>query len=150
MHEINLYIETSIHGPTVADGAYGYVIEYRKKNKSLVTREGFGRLEQATENQLALTALKRALERLTKPCSIRAFIGCVYIKKAFENGWMQAWKVHNWENSKGEPVKYTELWKEAAVLLEPHNIEFAPEADKNEYRVWLQEEMQYQLEQDTV
>ena len=60
MQDVNIYIETSFHGPARKDGEYLYLLECIR-NGAPATREGRGAMERATENQLALTALAEAL-----------------------------------------------------------------------------------------
>ena len=40
---VNIYITTSIRGPAKRNGGYGYVIEFIKKDGSLITRSGVGK-----------------------------------------------------------------------------------------------------------
>ena len=56
--QVNIYIEVSIRGPVVREGAYLYVLEYMLHGQP-VTRCGYCRHE-ASENQLTLEALIRA------------------------------------------------------------------------------------------
>ena len=76
--QINLYIETSIKGPRVQDGWYIYVLEYILEGEPK-TRDGAGKAERTTENQLAMMALLEALNRITKPASIQVFTRCGHV-----------------------------------------------------------------------
>ena len=150
MFQVNIYIETSIYGPAVKDGAYGYVIEYKKKSGAIETREDFGSLKETTEKQLSMTALKAALERLTKPCSVLVFIGCKWIQSVCENDWISKWKANNWKTARGQQVKNIELWKDIERLMERHYVEFATSEDKNTFKNWLDEEIRYWMEENAI
>ena len=78
MQDVNIYIETSFHGPARKDGEYLYLLECIR-NGVPATREGRGAMERATENQLALTALAEALGRLNCPCELRIYTTCQHI-----------------------------------------------------------------------
>ncbi len=60
--EVNIYIETSVHGPARRTAAGEYYIEYIKKDGTPETRNGFIREEGTTENTLALGLLAAALK----------------------------------------------------------------------------------------
>mgnify|MGYP006078705917 CR=1 FL=1 len=64
MQDVNIYIETSHHGPIRKDGMYMYVLECVRDGVPF-TREGGGSLQKASENQLALAALVFVLMRYT-------------------------------------------------------------------------------------
>lgn len=134
---VNLYIESSIHGPVVKTGGYGYVIEFKKHNGIPVTREGFGSQDNSTENRLILAAFCEACSRLTKPCSIQVFTSCRHIRNAYENKWMEKWEKNSWENAKGAPVKNVDLWKKATYISREHDLSFLPENSGNPFKEWL-------------
>lgn len=91
MQDVNIYIETSFHGPARKDGEYIYLLEC-VRNGVPATREGRGAMERATENQLALTALAEALGRLNCPCELRIYTTCQHIINAMQNSWARQWQ----------------------------------------------------------
>ncbi|HJC25391.1 MAG TPA: hypothetical protein H9761_17115 [Candidatus Eisenbergiella merdavium] len=136
--QVNVYIEVSIRGPAVREGAYLYVLEYMLHDQP-VTRCGYCRHE-STENQLTLEALIRASERVRKPAEIRVFTHCGYVFNAIRNGWPQEWKAAGWKTAKGKPVKNVELWDRLLCGEQPH-IFTATEQDHS-YREWMLSELE--------
>ena len=131
--QVNVYIEVSIRGPAIREGAYLYVLEYMLHGKP-VTRCGYCRHE-ASENQLTLEALMRASERVRKPAEIRVFTRCGYVFNALRNGWPQQWKEVGWKNARGKPVKNVALWDRLLYGDPPHTFK-ATEEDHS-YREWM-------------
>ena len=84
MQDVTIYIETSIHGPARKDGEYLYLLECIR-NETPITRDGRGKLEKATENQLAMTALLEALKRLNCPRAVVVYTSCDNLASALNN-----------------------------------------------------------------
>ena len=137
--QVNVYIEVSIRGPAVREGAYLYVLEYMIYGKP-ATRCGYCRHE-SSENQLTMEALIRASERIRKPAEIRVFTRCAYVLNALRNGWPQQWKKAGWRSAKGKPVKNTKLWDRLLQGETPHT--FTATEEDHSYREW----MLYQLDE---
>lgn len=139
MFEVNIYIETSIHGPAKRDGSYMYLVEYIKDSGETVTRQGSGVIEDSTELELALTALVDAMGRLTKPCEIRINTQCQTILNTISNHWHIQWEKNGWNNAKGKPVKHSELWQQYRNLSGRHLILI--ENTMHSYKSWMQSEL---------
>ncbi len=122
--EVNIYIETSVHGPARRTAAGEYYIEYIKKDGTPETRNGFIREEGTTENTLALGLLAAALKKLLKPCSIRVNTRCEHILNVMDNHWLSQWEKAGWVNAKGKPVKNMEQWKSCQKLMRDHAVTF--------------------------
>lgn len=150
MCKVNIYIETSIHGPAVKNGAYGYVIEYQKKSGGIETREEFENMDNTTEKRLILTALCSSLRRLTKPCSVLVFIGCEWIRRAYENDWVQKWRENNWKNIKGDEVRNADLWQQLDELTQYHYLEFANQEDDNTFSEWIKGEISTRHQENAI
>ena len=134
---VNIYITTSIRGPEKRNGGYGYVIEFIKKDGSLITRSGVGYEAKATENRLVLLALKSALKRLTKSCSVLVFTKCEYVLSSYKNGWVLSWEKNNWINAKGAKLSDWELWRDIHELSTIHELSFENSDVKNPYEMWI-------------
>lgn len=145
--EVNLFIETTLHGPSVRNGQYSWVVEFTSKNGTLVTREGFGQQYKTSENKLVLTALSEAFSILTKPCSVRVFTKCEHILCAYKNDWITKWEEQDWMNAKGKPVKNHELWKQITEITAKHTITLMPKATPHGYESWMQTEMERRKEE---
>jgi hypothetical protein len=134
---VNIYITTSIRGPAKRNGGYGYVIEFIKKDGSPITRSGVGYEAKATENRLVLLALKGALKRLTKHCSVLVFTKCEHILSSYKNGWIFEWEKNNWTNAKGTKLSDWELWRDIWELSTMHELSFESVDVKNPYEMWI-------------
>lgn len=140
MEEVNLYIETSIHGLKAKKGYYSYLLEYIRPTGEPSTRQAFEKLEDATEARLILTAMAEAVRRIKKPCILRIFTQREAILMPIEKKWVKDWKENGWKNAKGQPVKNAELWKKLTEQLSTHLYTF--HFTNHEYRAWLQVELQ--------
>lgn len=138
MQDVTIYIETSIHGPARKEGKYIYILECMRDGKP-VTREGRGGVEEATENQLVLLALRDALKRLNCRCAVVIYTNAGNIAGAINNRWPEAWKKNGWKNTQGKPVKNAELWKEVTELLECHM--YLCDTESHSYSDWLKSQM---------
>lgn len=138
--QINLYIETSIRGPRIQNGEYIYVLECFRANKP-VTRSGSGMQQDTTENQLTLQALLEALNRITKPASIRIFTRCGHVVHALQNHWPRQWQAAGWLNARGKPVKHAEKWEEILDSLDSHVYTVTEE--QHSYREWMLMEVSF-------
>ncbi len=136
---VNIYITTSIRGPVRKKGGYGYIIEFIKKDGNPITRSGFGYKEKVTENRLVLLALKNALKRLTKSCSVLVFTKCEHILSSYRNGWILEWEKSAWTNAKGKKLTDWELWRDIQELSTKHKLSFESVDVKNPYEMWISE-----------
>lgn len=138
MQDVNIYIGTSIHGPARKEGGYIYILECIREGEP-VTREGRGRLGEATENRLALTALSEALGRIRCPCEVRIYTSCRHVLDSMGNGWARQWQKDGWRTARGKEARNAELW--AAVLdhLDRHLYTFTDRW--HPYRAWMKEQL---------
>ncbi len=139
MQDVNIYIETSIHGPAKKTGGYLYILECFR-NGQAVTLEKSVWLEKATQNQLALMALGEALGRINCPCSLRIHTDCQHIIHAMGENWARQWQKNEWRNAKGRMVKNAGLWQKVLDQLDPHLYTFTDEP--HTYALWMREELE--------
>lgn len=138
---VNIYIETSRHGPSHGPGKYIYLIEYLlKKTGEPATIHKIESFEETWENDLALKAIIAAGKRLNKPCCIRIFTGCNHILSATHNGWYIEWRKNGWKKSDGKEVKNAALWEELAEVLDKHAVTYTK--DEHSYRKWMREQLE--------
>lgn len=138
-YRVNIYIETSRHGPSKGPGKYMYLIEYILKNGNPYTVYSVENFENTFENELVLRAIIAAGKRLTKTCSIRVFTGCGYVFNSMNAGWPIHWRKNNWMKAGEKPVRNMELWKELLEVMEPHAVTYTKE--EHSYRNWMLEQM---------
>lgn len=139
MFNVNIYIETSRHGPSKGPGSYLYLMEYVLKSGNPYTVEGRESFPETFENELALKAIIAAGKRLTKPCSIRIFTGCNHILSATHNAWHIQWQKNGWKKSNGKEIRNADLWEQLVEVLEPHAVTYTKE--EHSYRKWMQEQL---------
>lgn len=135
MQDVNIYIGTSFHGPARRDGEYIYILEHIRDGIP-ITREGMGRLEGVTENQLALTALAEALDRINCPCSLRVHTSCQHILNSMQNSWTRQWQKNGWKTAKGTEVRNTDLWARIMGQLDRHRYTFTD--GDHTYSGWME------------
>lgn len=146
MQGVNIYIATTARGPAKRKKAYYiYILECRKGDKT-VTREGRGQLKQCTENQIELTGLSKAFQRITQPCSVRVFTQCEHVLNSMNNHWVSQWEKNGWKKAGDKPVKNMELWQQLMNLMRQHNVTFTDEA--HEYSMWLNLELEKMKERN--
>ena len=128
---VNLYIQTSVHGPAQHGGRYIYVLEWICSSGQPVTRDAVGAHEDKKETALVLDALADALARLRQPCELEIYTGCRQIKKAVDNGWQTA---------KGEDIRHRQQWERVAELLRPHLVTIR--AEPHSYSSWMETQLE--------
>lgn len=100
-------------------GGYGIVLRYGD-----VVKEAWGGQLDTTNNQMELMGAIKALEELTRPCSVEIYIDSQYVMNGFAKGWLTEWKKKNWKNSANKPVKNKELWMKLDEMVAKHNVEW--------------------------
>lgn len=136
MFEVDIYIETSLKGPGRRAGWYAAVLEYRTKNHGIETREVFEWEEDTTFYQSALRALIGALQRLNTGCALTIHTGCMYLITVYDR-FLDMWEQNGFRNSRNEPIKNQDEWKQLAELLKQHDPLIVWER-KHEYTSWME------------
>lgn len=141
---VNIYIETSLKGPAVRQGAGEWIVEFLLQNGNPVTRNGILWKEKTTENALVLELLRDSLSILTKTCSISINTECEHVLNTMRNHWLPQWIKNGWTNAKGQTVKNAELWQQCSEQFHKHCIEFT--SGFHSYRMVMQEDIRKELE----
>lgn len=118
MKEVEIYTDGACSG-NPGQGGYGIVMMYNGNRKEV--NKGF---EMTTNNRMELMAVIEALLLLKVSCKVRLFSDSKYVVSAIKEGWLIGWINKNWKNSKKEPVKNIDLWKQLIPLLDKHEVEF--------------------------
>ncbi len=135
MDEVKIYTYTNIKGPGKRSGAFTYLLE-TETSKGLATLNKTEFLESATENRAELTALIKALQRLTKPCILTIHTDSPYVAAGYTQNRIKNWIKTGWTNAKGEPVANKEEWQKIAELLGRHMVSFVVR-EWHSYKAWL-------------
>lgn len=86
-------------------------------------RELFGGEPQTTNNRMELTAVIRALEALTRRCTVIVHTDSQYVQKGIGE-WLNNWKRRGWLTADRKPVKNVDLWQQLDRLAAGHDIEW--------------------------
>jgi ribonuclease HI len=99
-------------------GGWGVLLEMNGKEKEL-----FGGERLTTNNRMELLAVIRALEALTRRCSVQLHTDSKYVQQGITE-WIHGWKKNGWRTSAKKPVKNDDLWKELDAVSQQHDIEW--------------------------
>lgn len=145
--KVNIYIATTWRSPRQKEGSVAWLVEFSKKDGSIETRprEGPGAMRLGgTETGAVLSALIEALKILTKTCEIRIYTQNERVLAPLKNGWLETWKINNFQNQRGKTIKHSEKWKELEKLTEKHTLEIVK--GLGEYRYILNQELAKSVE----
>lgn len=124
MRKVEIYIETTIKGPAVKDGAYAAILEYKKQNGKCAYLRVKDRKSDTTYNRSTLLAIITALERVREPCCLLIHTSNSYVANMVQSGNPEKWRRLEWEKPAGGEVKNKDLWKSYLELSEKHEVEF--------------------------
>lgn len=99
-------------------GGWGAILIYKG-----VIRETSGGQEQATNNQMELMAVIKALERLKEKCQVEIFSDSTYVVDAFQKGWLEKWKRSSYQR-RGRDIPNKKLWIQLDELVAQHVVKF--------------------------
>jgi ribonuclease HI len=99
-------------------GGWGAILSYKGKIKEL-----YGAEKHTTNNRMELMAAIKALETLTKPCSVQLNSDSTYVLKGITD-WMPNWKKRGWKTAAKSPVKNEDLWRRLDEVMAKHKVEW--------------------------
>ncbi len=99
-------------------GGWGALLRYGQHEKELSGSE-----QETTNNRMELMGVIGGLRALKRPCSVAVYTDSQYVRQGMLT-WMENWKKNGWRNSKKEPVKNQDLWKQLDELASQHQIEW--------------------------
>ena len=99
-------------------GGWGALLRYGAKEKEI-----FGGERATTNNRMELTAVIRALETLTRRCTVKLHTDSQYVQKGISE-WIASWKRRGWKTADRKPVKNEDLWRQLDQLASQHDIEW--------------------------
>ena len=117
----------SNNGKEGAIGGYGWVIQLPQEKPFIFG----GRVENATNNQMELTAMISALNTLqgwfdrgeaTCDTEVYVYTDSAYICNCYSQKWYLNWQKNSWINSKGQPVANKEMWEILVPYFQRPNI----------------------------
>ena len=118
MDEVTIYTDGACSG-NPGPGGWAAVLLYKDTRKEIS-----GGSKETTNNIMEMTAVIESLKALKRPCKVNLYSDSAYVVNAFLDNWIDSWIKNNWKNSKKEPVKNADLWKELIELTKIHEVTF--------------------------
>ncbi len=87
-------------------------------------KELSGGTERTTNNRMELQAAIEALRALKEPCRVTLHTDSAYLARAFNDGWLDAWRRRGWKTASKKPVENQDLWRQLIPLVEQHDVTF--------------------------
>lgn len=115
MKKVNIYTDGSSLGNPGASG-WCALLEYKKKNDSLVYLQISGAESYSTNGRMELKAVIESLKMLKEPCSVEIFTDSRYVVDSIMQ-YLPKWMEKGFKN-----VKHTDLWGEYLHLAKQHII----------------------------
>lgn len=122
LRHVDIYITHNIRGFKSKNGMYGYMLAYMKKNGDLKTVEDYGIVGETTQNSIILTAMEKALSRMTEAADITIYQDSMYIANMFTSKTIERWKKNGFMNAKNEKIVDFTKWERVSELCEKHVV----------------------------
>lgn len=139
--EVDIFIATTFNSPARTSGKYSYLLRYFTQSKHEAIcwdSRCIVSVSECTQNHAELLALRDALGRMKKPCTLSIYTDCAYLESGIEQ-WSDGWIKNGWKNAKGKPVANATEWQEILYLLGKHeNTRFYVKANHEFYHVMMQ------------
>lgn len=83
-------------------------------------------IKDASEKRAALTALRDALKRFTKPSLIKIYMGEDFVRNMLQQQMPKRWKTNGWRKIRqNAELKHSDLWQEITELTKQHAVVIA-------------------------
>jgi ribonuclease HI len=116
--QIEIYTDGAC-SPNPGTGGWGAVLISHAHDHR---RELSGSEFDSTNNRMELTAAIHALTALKQPCGVELYTDSMYLKNAFEQGWLENWQRKRWKTKGGKPVANQDLWQALLKLDRQHEV----------------------------
>ncbi|MCR5773957.1 MAG: ribonuclease HI [Lachnospiraceae bacterium] len=123
MQEVWIFSDGSSKG-NPGPGGYGTILRFIDSKGVSHEREYSEGFPETTNNKMELMGVIRGFEELKKPCRVHIVTDSQYVVKAFNSGWLDKWKAHDWKGSDKKPVKNIELWQRLLAAIDGHECSF--------------------------
>lgn len=139
MDKVDIYIAQDRKGPRAGNGKYIVVIELKEKNATRTLNKAF---DEISSHGLELNALRDALNRFKRECSISIHSEHGWFEQCVQNGNYEQWQQTEWKNAKGELITHSEIWSEIRNNTESKGLHIENiDKDMGEYKTWLENEL---------
>ena len=116
-NKVTIYTDGGCRG-NPGPGGWGALLLFGNHEKKI-----YGYDEETTNNRMELTAAIRALEVLSRACSVILITDSQYVRQGITQ-WMEGWKKKGWKTAAKKPVKNKDLWERLDALVSIHDIEW--------------------------
>ena len=139
MDRVDVFVQTNIKGIAKASGAFIWLLEMQS-SKGPATLSEKKSVLNVTARIAELTALIKALERMTKPCELMIHVSNNNLAKTLENRWIDTWAETGFINAKGEEMKDAALWQQFYDLFKQHTF-LGVTCERHTYTSWMKTEL---------
>ena len=112
---VTIYTDGACSG-NPGPGGWGVLLSYGDHTKELCGGE-----ENTTNNRMELMAAIKAMEALSRACSIDLHTDSTYVRNGI-NEWIRKWRANGWRTASRKPVKNADLWQELDTARERHDV----------------------------
>jgi ribonuclease HI len=112
---VTIYTDGACSG-NPGPGGWAALLIYNGREKELSGGEA-----ATTNNRMELTAAIRALEALTRPCTVDLFTDSQYVRHGIME-WLRNWKARGWRTADKKPVKNEDLWRRLDEARTRHEV----------------------------
>jgi len=99
-------------------GGWGALLRFGDHEKEI-----YGYEKETTNNRMELMAAIRALEILSRECSVVLTTDSQYVRQGITE-WMDGWKKRGWKTAAKKPVKNKDLWQRLDEAVKQHDIDW--------------------------
>lgn len=117
MKKVQLYTDGACRG-NPGKGGWGAILVYGKYEKELSGGE-----RETTNNRMELIGAIEGLSALKEPCEVTLYSDSKYVVDAFNEGWIESWRIKGWKRGR-EELKNSDLWCKLYELTNLHKVEF--------------------------
>jgi ribonuclease HI len=115
---VDIYTDGACSG-NPGPGGWGAVLSYGRHQREIYG----GEATPTTNNRMELTAAIEALERLTRPSTVRLHTDSVYLRSGITS-WLPGWQRNGWLTRDRKPVKNADLWQRLYAAVARHTVEW--------------------------
>lgn len=153
MHQVNLYVYSTIRGSRESEGIVGYMLEAPELDPTgSHNRSGFQKVKMQRLKSI-LYGIKCGLARMKGAVNLHIFVDDDRLYQAFSTNSLSKWSQNGWITAKGTPVKYREEYEEVLHYLtkEAHTFrvtcdrEYRKDADSDGFYEWMKQEAERRL-----
>lgn len=112
----NVYVWTDGACDNLSNGGWAATIKYEGRVIHFSGRE-----EDTTNNRMELLAAIRALEVLTRSCTVHIYSDSQYVVQGITKS-IKKWEKMNWSRGPDSPLRNADLWKRLGKAMEPHVV----------------------------